>query len=184
MRLLQSLRMKLLQSRRPKLRQSLRMKPLQSRRPKHLQSRRKKPSNPQAEHLRSQTAPPDALVETPSAPSVDVETAPPQSDFAAYARFASPLRTNPYADFDDAEREIYLKAHLNLCASVEAIVSLIRAVRYIVENKIPGAFIECGVFMGGNIEVMIRTLQTAWDHRSRYLPLRYLRRHAATRRDR
>ncbi len=112
------------------------------------------PSVPQDE------APPDAPVETPSAPSVDVETAPPQSDFAAYARFASPLRTNPYADFDDAEREIYLKAHLNLCASVEAIVSLIRAVRYIVENKIPGAFIECGVFMGGNIEVMIRTLQT------------------------
>jgi O-methyltransferase len=94
------------------------------------------------------------------APSVDVETAPPQSDFAAYAHFASPLRANPYADFDDAEREIYLKAHLNLCGSVEAIVSLIRAVRYIVENKIPGALIECGVFMGGNIEVMIRTLQT------------------------
>jgi O-methyltransferase len=112
------------------------------------------PSVPQDE------TPPDAPVETPSAPSVDVETAPPQSDFAAYARFASPLRANPYADFDDAEREIYLKAHLNLCGSVEAIVSLIRAVRYIVENKIPGALIECGVFMGGNIEVMIRTLQT------------------------
>jgi hypothetical protein len=69
------------------------------------------PSVPQDE------TPPDAPVETPSAPSVDVETAPPQSDFAAYARFASPLRANPYADFDDAEREFYLKARLNLCGS-------------------------------------------------------------------
>jgi O-methyltransferase len=102
----------------------------------------------------------DSQIETPSAPTVEVETAPPQSDFAAYARFVSPLRANPYADLNDAEREIYLKAHLNLCGSVEAIVSLIRAVRYVVENKIPGALIECGVFMGGNIEVIIRTLQT------------------------
>ena len=70
-------------------------------------------------------------------PNGDVETAPPQSDFAANARFASPLRANPYADFDDAEREIYLKAHMNLCGSAEAIVSLIRAVRYIVETKFP-----------------------------------------------
>jgi O-methyltransferase len=110
---------------------------------------------------RRQDETPVALEHTPSpAPKNEFEVAPPQSDFAAYARFASPMRANPYSDFDDTEREIYLASHINVVAGAEAIVSLVRAVRHIVKNNIAGAFVECGVYRGGNIEVMIRTLQT------------------------
>jgi O-methyltransferase len=92
-------------------------------------------------------------------PADTAEPVPPPSDFAAYASYFSPLKTRLYADFDDAEKEIYLRSYGNLCGSPEAIVSLIRAVHYVIKNDMPGAFVECGVFMGGNIEVMIRALQ-------------------------
>lgn len=80
-------------------------------------------------------------------------------EFERTAAQLTPYRDRPYTDFSEAERSIYLKSALNLCGGPEAIVCLIRAVDYVVGNGIPGAFVECGVFMGGNIEVMIRALQ-------------------------
>jgi O-methyltransferase len=131
---------------------------------------------PQMEAARAEPAPDAGMAEAWSAgsasgagapepapteptPTEPAATVPPQSDFAAYASYLSPLKTRVYTDFDDAEKAIYLKTYTNLCGSPEAIVSLIRAVHYIVENEVPGALVECGVFMGGNIEVMIRVLQ-------------------------
>lgn len=43
--------------------------------------------------------------------------------------------------------------------SPERISALSDAVRYIVENRIPGAFVECGVWRGGSAMVMGRVLE-------------------------
>jgi hypothetical protein len=71
----------------------------------------------------------------------------------------TPFTGRSHTDFTDFEKSVYLKSALNLCGGPEAIVSLVRAIEYVIQHRIPGAFAECGVFMGGNIEVMIRTLQ-------------------------
>lgn len=71
----------------------------------------------------------------------------------------SPLRQRLYADFSEDEWSIQSASQQNLCGSPEAIVTLVRAVDRVIEQGIPGALVECGVYMGGNIEVMIRALQ-------------------------
>jgi O-methyltransferase len=81
------------------------------------------------------------------------------TQFQETALRLSPLRQRIYADFSSAERSIYKASQQNLCGSPEAIVTLARAVDRVIEHGIPGAFVECGVYMGGNIEVMIRALQ-------------------------
>jgi O-methyltransferase len=80
-------------------------------------------------------------------------------EFERTAAQLTPYKGRPYTDFSEVEKSIYLKSALNLCGGPEAIACLIRAVGHVVGNGIPGAFVECGVFMGGNIEVMIRALQ-------------------------
>jgi O-methyltransferase len=93
-----------------------------------------------------------------------------QDEFDAIAAQLTPYKRRAYTDFTDVEKSIYLKSAMNLCGGPEAIASLIRAVEYVVRNKIPGALVECGVFMGGNIEVMIRALQSMQiDDRDIYL---------------
>jgi hypothetical protein len=91
----------------------------------------------------------------PSAPAND-----PATDFQSAAFAQSPMRERLYADFSDIERSIYLASRQNLCGSPEAIVTLVRAVNHVIDHSIAGALIECGVYMGGNIEVMIRALQS------------------------
>jgi O-methyltransferase len=81
----------------------------------------------------------------------------PSNEFAALAIVNSPLRGRVYADFSELEKSVYRRSIS--VASAEAIVSLMRALEYLVDKRIPGAFVECGVFKGGNIEVMIKTLQ-------------------------
>ena len=66
-----------------------------------------------------------------------------------------------YKDFTAVEKCTLLEASLVTIASPEAIVELIRAVDYVLANDIRGAFVECGVFQGGNAVVMIRTLLNA-----------------------
>ena len=43
--------------------------------------------------------------------------------------------------------------------SIERLQALIDSVRYVVDRQIPGAFVECGVWLGGSVLCMIRTLQ-------------------------
>lgn len=80
-------------------------------------------------------------------------------DFQERALRLSPMRQRIYADFSNDERSIYSASQQNLCGSPEAIVTLVRAVDRVIEQGIVGALVECGVYMGGNIEVMIRALQ-------------------------
>jgi len=63
-----------------------------------------------------------------------------------------------FHDFTDRENLVYAEARHVAIATPQAVVSLVRAVDYILKNDIPGAFIECGVYQGGSIIAMIRTL--------------------------
>jgi O-methyltransferase len=82
---------------------------------------------------------------------------PPQS-FEQWAGGRNPLHGRMYADFTDFEQEAVWRTP-DVVASTEAMVALLRAVEHVAQHRIPGAFVECGVYTGGNIELMIRALQ-------------------------
>ena len=63
-----------------------------------------------------------------------------------------------FQDFTPDERLVNAEVRHKVAGTPQAVISLSRAVRYIVENEIPGAFVECGVYLGGSIQAMIRTL--------------------------
>lgn len=84
-------------------------------------------------------------------------TRPPQS-FEQWAGGRNPLHGRIYADFTGFEREAVSHTP-DVVASAEAMVALLRAVEHVAQHRIPGAFVECGVYTGGNIELMIRALQ-------------------------
>lgn len=66
--------------------------------------------------------------------------------------------SDPHRDLTSAERATCEAVALYTMTSVERIVALIQATRYIVENEIPGAFVECGVWRGGSMMAVARTL--------------------------
>ncbi len=63
-----------------------------------------------------------------------------------------------YHDFTAMEKAVFIEVRDIVIAKPEAVVSLLRAVSYIIDNDIPGALVECGVFKGGNIVAMLRAL--------------------------
>ena len=63
-----------------------------------------------------------------------------------------------YSDFSDNEIRIINMVRKFTLTSPERIVSLINAVKYIIKNKIPGDFVECGVWKGGSMMVVAITL--------------------------
>lgn len=81
------------------------------------------------------------------------------ADFSFFAARRSPYRDALYADFSEFEQMTFRAVYGYVEASAEAAVALMRAVEYIVRNDIGGAFVECGVYKGGNIAIMIRVLQ-------------------------
>jgi O-methyltransferase len=78
--------------------------------------------------------------------------------FEHWAARRNPLQGRIYADLTDFELET-LRQVPDVVASTEAMLALLRAVEHVVHHRIPGALVECGVYTGGNIELMIRALQ-------------------------
>ena len=62
-------------------------------------------------------------------------------------------------DFTESERHIVHEVSLFTMTSPESIVSLCRAVEYVVANDIPGAIVECGVWKGGSMMAAALTLE-------------------------
>lgn len=62
------------------------------------------------------------------------------------------------ADIEDEFISIYLKTKRYTLTSIERMYSLYQSVKYIVLNKIPGVFVECGVWRGGSAMVIAETL--------------------------
>jgi O-methyltransferase len=82
----------------------------------------------------------------------------PPETFEQWAGARNPLHGRVYSDFTDFEQKA-LKQAPDVVASSEAMVALLRAVEHVLRHRVPGAFVECGVYAGGNIELMIRALQ-------------------------
>jgi O-methyltransferase len=60
--------------------------------------------------------------------------------------------------FDESERALVLEARPYSLLSPERLVANIDAVDYLVRRGVPGAIVECGVWRGGSVLVMIKTL--------------------------
>jgi O-methyltransferase len=67
------------------------------------------------------------------------------------------------ADFDPVHREIYRKVQDHTMTSPQRIYSLIESVRYISQNRIPGAIVECGVWKGGSMMAVAEALRREGD---------------------
>jgi hypothetical protein len=62
-------------------------------------------------------------------------------------------------DATPQELETIRSVRMYTMTSPERILALIRAVRHLVEQEVPGDFVECGVWRGGSVLAMLRTLQ-------------------------
>jgi len=66
-------------------------------------------------------------------------------------------------DFRDEETDIIRRVRPWTMTSAERIYALIQAVRYVTANAIPGAIVECGVWRGGSMAAIARTLLQMQD---------------------
>lgn len=74
--------------------------------------------------------------------------------------FGADLAKNVYPpDFESLHIDIFKKVTPYTMTSKERIFSLIEAVKYIVQNNIPGDIVECGVWKGGSMMTIAETLR-------------------------
>lgn len=71
---------------------------------------------------------------------------------------AAPLPTFD-STVEDWALRIVAEARPYTMTTLPRVVSVIDATRHVVEHDIPGALVECGVWRGGSVLAMIRTLQ-------------------------
>lgn len=83
------------------------------------------------------------------------------------SRAAPPPRLGDVAAEDSALIESVSEFSIT---SLERRYHLVSAVRYVLRNQIPGAFVECGVWRGGSMMLMAKLLQSA-GHTDRELYL-------------
>ncbi len=77
-----------------------------------------------------------------------------------------PPREQPYPpDFRDDEADIVREVRPWTMTSAERIYALIQAVRYVSASAIAGAIVECGVWKGGSMAAIARTLLQLQDVR-------------------
>jgi hypothetical protein len=73
-------------------------------------------------------------------------------------------------DYEPEFAEIFNRVRERTMTGHEKLYGLYRAVHYIIEHKIPGMIVECGVWRGGSMLAVARTLcQLAVDDRDLYL---------------
>lgn len=82
-------------------------------------------------------------------------------DVVRYRKGVAPVTYPP--DFSEEEIRIIQRVLPYTYTSPERIVALCNAVRYLAANRIPGAFVECGVWKGGSIMAAMLTLQSLKD---------------------
>ncbi len=64
-----------------------------------------------------------------------------------------------YYDLEEAFFELYIKCRPYTMLSIERLYANYKAIEYICKNKIGGAIVECGVWKGGSMMLMIETLK-------------------------
>lgn len=73
-------------------------------------------------------------------------------------RYTSFEHSSRYADISENDKELIRSVKPYTMTSFERIYSLVEAVRYIVQNEIPGDIVECGVWRGGSMLAVAKTL--------------------------
>lgn len=63
-----------------------------------------------------------------------------------------------YPDLDEEFMELKKKCMKHTMTSVESLFYTYNATKYVIENNIPGDFVECGVWKGGNTMMVALTL--------------------------
>ena len=74
------------------------------------------------------------------------------------------------SDYDDEAKEIIRAARPWTMTGPDKMYALIQSVRYVTRHQIPGDVVECGVWRGGSMQAVARTLIAAGDT-SRHLHL-------------
>ena len=67
-------------------------------------------------------------------------------------------------DYDDEAREIITAVRPYTMTGSDKLYALLMATRYVHDAKVPGAIVECGVWRGGSIHAVARTLDRRDDH--------------------
>ncbi|MDH2391136.1 TylF/MycF/NovP-related O-methyltransferase [Streptomyces sp. HNM0663] len=106
-------------------------------------------------------------VQPPRAAGGHERSAPPQPQ-PSQAK-AKPNPEFPH-DYDDAARGTIRAVKPFTMTSAEKLNALIHSVRYVAQHRIPGDVVECGVWRGGSMMAVARTLLEA-DDTSRHLHL-------------
>jgi len=65
------------------------------------------------------------------------------------------------SDYDQAAKETILAVRRRTMTSSEKLFGLVSAVRHVVRHDIPGDIVECGVWRGGSMQAVARTLREA-----------------------
>lgn len=61
-------------------------------------------------------------------------------------------------DIPEADRDIFREVRRHTMAGVERVAALCEAVRYVERAGVPGAIVECGVWRGGSVMAIAKTL--------------------------
>ena len=75
----------------------------------------------------------------------------------------TPAADNTLADLTESEREIVRAAQPVTMTSPARLAALVQAVTHVVRNNIPGDIAECGVWRGGSMVAIARTLLALGD---------------------
>lgn len=70
------------------------------------------------------------------------------------------LEFAPPLDCDEFTADLIGQVKPYTLTSPERIIALVESVRYLVRNNIAGDFVECGVWRGGSVLVMVKTLMS------------------------
>ncbi|MQA97941.1 MAG: macrocin O-methyltransferase [Streptosporangiales bacterium] len=90
--------------------------------------------------------------------------APNPTKSAPPARPAKPAKDRFPRDFGEAERAIIDAVRPYTMTGNDKLHALITATRYIHDHAVPGAVVECGVWRGGSMQAVARTLDMSGDH--------------------
>lgn len=71
----------------------------------------------------------------------------------------SEAQRDPFIDIDDATKELFQYVQPFTLTGLERVAALRQAVQYVVESGIPGDIVECGVWKGGSMMAVAKTLQ-------------------------
>ena len=88
--------------------------------------------------------------------------------FNRYGYQLTPKRAIP-SDFSQQDVALYEAVKPYTLTSPERIYALTQAVRYVVKHNIAGSFVECGVWRGGSVLAMAKTLLALGETRDIYL---------------